>query len=325
MLKTLSLMAFVAIGLAGCTTGADRSMVTGSIRPNPSAVVAPTLVSEVAPEYAIAYLPNVAGPIAGIRQSSAREKVTQTILYPASGYGEGENALEVTVTSTEIDSRYYLAPTMRDLQLEMNRKFPGVAMKIVQVPGENLSGVFGYGIGQSASAGTCIFGWQTVRDASSNDKQGIARFSAHRYAAKVRLRYCSRTMPEGALVALMRGLRLRDVNNATMDMLRFAEGSGTALRATPQAFVAPASAPVTAAAAPAAESRPRPSRRVAETVVEDTSDIDIPRAPKVLAPKVRSPGDIGVTAEGFEVEVPRPKVAAVTEAAKVPLPKATAN
>lgn len=323
MLKTLSLMAFVAIGLAGCTTGADRSMVTGSIRPNSSAVVAPTLVSEVAPEYAIAYLPNVAGPIAGIRQSSAREKVTQTILYPASGYGEGENALEVTVTSTAIDSRYYLAPTLRDLQIEMNRKFPGVAMKIVQVPGENLSGVFGYGIGQSASAGTCIFGWQTVRDASSNDKQGIARFSAHQYAAKVRLRYCSRTMPEQALVALMRGLRLRDVNNATMDMLRFAEGSGTALRATPQAFVAPA--PVTVAAAPAPESRPRPVRRVTETVVEDTSAIDIPRAPKVLAPKVKSPRDIGVTAETSVVEVPRPRVAAVAEAVKVPLPKAVAN
>lgn len=320
MLKTV-LMAALAAGLAGCSGATDRTLVTGSVRPAATAVVAPTLVSEVAPEYAVAYLPAIAGPVAGIRQSSSRDKVAQVILYPDSGYGEGENALEVTVTSTTLDARYFQAPTLRDLQLELRRRFPDVAMKIVQVPDENLAGIFGYAIGRSATGGQCIYGWQTVRAASRNDKQGLARFQATDFAAKVRLRYCSRSLPETALVSLMRGLRLREVNDATIDMLRFAEGSGSLARAAPQAFAAPA--PV--AATPAPEIRPRPARREAAAVVDDASPIDIPRAPRTAMPETKTPATVGDVADATGADVPRPRVTAPAEAVRVPLPKLAAN
>ncbi|MCY0150005.1 cellulose biosynthesis protein BcsN [Hoeflea sp. G2-23] len=227
MTPRLMTMMVLAMSVSGCATGDDPTMFTGAIKP-----VAPTLTADVSPDYAAAYLPQVAGRVDAVRQTSRTDHIFQTILYPNPGYSDGENQLTVSIAPPSSDKSYFQAPTQREVVREMRGQLPGVPMRIMATAGQNQNGPFGYAIGASANGGTCIFAWQTARDISRDDQTGFARFGRTRYAAKVRLRYCHPTMTEGSLVSLMAGLRIREVSEATVEMLRFAEGSGVAGRAT---------------------------------------------------------------------------------------------
>ena len=303
--KIIGLLGVVFVA-AGCTAGQDSSLITGSIfgegSRNKPIVVAPTLVADVAPEYALAVLPNIAGNVLGVRQKSTRDQINQTVVYPKTGYGTGENKLTIVVARAT-RAKFHQAPTMRQLQLEIRRELPGTNMQIVQTPGENVEGVFGYAIGKSSVEGNCIFGWQNLRSVSRSDQDGLKRFTENRYGAMLRLRYCSTTLSEQALISLLSGMRFRDVSDATIEMLRFAEGSGSVQRAAPQVSAASGLAIDPAGATPAvtqqvnqkstkvtrkaqkpiiqsAEPAIAPDHFKTSSLTREKDTVDIPRAPK---------------------------------------------
>tara|TARA_R110002020_G_scaffold6357_2_gene26831 strand:+ start:1133 stop:2065 length:933 start_codon:yes stop_codon:yes gene_type:complete len=301
------LMAMMALALAatGCTTGNDPALLTGSTPP-----VAPTLIADVAPDYAVAYLPQVAGGVKAVRQSSGTNRIFQTILYPNPGYGDGENELMISIAPPSSGASYFQAPTERQVTSEMRAALPGVAMRISSTVGQNPQGPFGYATGTPAGGGACIFAWQTARDIGRADRAGFGKLARTHYAAKVRLRYCHPDMSEGALVSLMSGLRVREVSATTMEMLRFAEGSGVATQpgyAARRVQARPVTEPATAVA--------KSPAKAAEVETE---------MPVRSAPRVLKPGELAGYAGA---QKPAPVVLAqaatddaVTTAAAVPLP-----
>lgn len=272
MPRSLAMMA-LALSVTGCATGDDSPMFTGSVTP-----VAPALISDVSPEYAVAYLPRVAGRVESVRQSSKPDHIFQTVLYPNSGYGDGENKLSVSIAPPSSGASYYQAPSRREIINEMRTELPGVAMQVSTAVGQNLQGQFGYAIGQRATGGSCIFAWQTATDVSRTDNVGVGRLMRNRYAAKVRLRYCHLTMSEQGLVSLMSGMRVREISASTVEMLRFAEGSGVAVQ-------------------PSYVAEPVKSRSEAKPVAVATKRVRKPVTEKVStpvnnAPRVLKPGEL---------------------------------
>lgn len=305
MMLRLPAMMALAFSVSGCATGDDPVLYTGSIKP-----VAPTLIADVAPDYAAAYLPQVAGRMEAVRQSSKPDHIFQTILYPNSGYRDGENALTVSIAPRSSSSSYFTAPSERQIVSEMRSVLPGVAMRIATTPGANLHGPFGYAISAGSDSGACIYAWQTASDIGGTGQTGFRRFTSTHYAAKIRLRYCHPTMTEASLVSLMAGLRIREVSESTMEMLRFSEGTGIASRPT---FAAeqPAPAKVTAS------NRPAPARQKPETSASADPAVPVRNAPRVLKP--------GELAGYAAAQVKSPVVAPVetpTAAVRVPLPAA---
>ncbi|AKI02374.1 hypothetical protein IMCC20628_03690 [Hoeflea sp. IMCC20628] len=304
----LHIMAMMALALtaSGCATGDDPLMVTGAIKP-----VAPTLIADVSPDYAAAYLPQVAGRVEAVRQSSKTDQIFQSVLYPNPGYGDGENELSVDIAPPSKGTSYFQAPTQGQVTREMRAALPGVKMQVSTAVGQNLHGPFGYAIGQRASGGSCIFAWQTAEDISRADQTGFGRFTRARYAAKVRLRYCHPSMSEGGLVSLMSGLRIKEVSGSTIEMLRFAEGSGVAARATyatetvqARPVVEPAKVAVTA------------SRK------KDPDDVAMPVR---NAPRVLKPGELAGYAQAQAkatvlVANTAPEATAIYKAPAIPLP-----
>ena len=276
---TLRIMAMMALALSvsGCATGDDPTLVTGSIRPE-----APALIADVAPDYAAAYLPQVAGRVEAVRQSSKPGHVFQTILYPNPGYEAGENTLSVSIAPSSSDPSYRQAPTRNEIMAEIRAALPGKAMAIAAAPGQNLQGPFGYATGPGTGSGACIFAWQIAKDISRSDQAGFGKLARSRHAAKIRLRYCHPSMSEAGLVSMMSGLRVREISDATIEMLRFAEGSGVPLR---EGYTSAPSREMTAAAPakPAAKSVSRPA------VVEEES-------PAPTGPRVRKPGELQASA-----------------------------
>ena len=305
---TLRIMAMMALALSvsGCATGDDPTLVTGSIRPE-----APTLVADVAPDYAAAYLPQVAGRVEAVRQSSKPGHVFQTILYPNPGYEAGENTLSVSIAPPSSDPSFRQAPTQNEIANEIRAALPGRAMAIAAAPGQNLQGPFGYATGPGAGGGACIFAWQITKDISRFDQTGFGKLSRSRYAAKIRLRYCHPSMSEVALVSMMSGLRVREISDATIEMLRFAEGSGVPLRAG-YASGSSQEPPATTPAKPAAKSVSRP------VVVEEDSP---PRsATRVLKPGELQASVVALPDKPVTLSAARADVAPNRKPPLVPLP-----
>jgi hypothetical protein len=308
----LRFMAIPALVLfaSGCVSGIDPTISTGSVRP-----VGPALIADVAPEYAVAYLPQVAGGIEAVRQSSKPEQVFQTILYPNRGYATGENSLSVSIAPPSAGKSFYQAPTSREIVSEMRAALPGIAMAIAPAPGQNQQGAFGYAIGRTADAGTCIFAWQIAQDISRSDQAGLSGLGRSRYAAKLRLRYCHPSLSEAALVSLMSGLKVREVSATTLEMLRFAEGSGVSTRpAIPS--VVPS---VVVSARPVAQ----PGKTVAKSAAKPA--VASVESPVGNAPKVLKPSELQVYAgvqpdtPGMVPEVPSSSTVK-RQALTVPLP-----
>jgi hypothetical protein len=151
MPRLMAMMALVA-SVSGCATGDDPDLFTSSIKPE-----APTLSADVSPEFAVAYLPQVAGRVEAVRQTSRTDQVFQTVLYPNPGYGVGENRLTVAIAPPGTDKSFYQAPTQRQIINEMRAALPGVPMQITSAAGQNLQGPFGYAIGETAKTGQIVF------------------------------------------------------------------------------------------------------------------------------------------------------------------------
>ncbi len=221
---------------AGCTSVQDPFLTAATGK----AVSAP-IATEVAPEYAVAFLPATAGGIQTVRQTMREKRLTQDIVYPNTTVLSGENKLTVDIAKRgEWNLRQ--APSERDIRVELRKEFPDLRMNISAVIGDNLHGVFGYASAPVPGGGACIYAWQFARNLTYQDGKSFSTALDTPYAGQIRLRYCHASMTETGLATLMQGLRIKPVSARTFEMLGFAAGSAS-LAAPAIMAVAPSPAP----------------------------------------------------------------------------------
>ena len=213
---------------AGCTAVPDPFLETGAIRPD-----APSIATEVAPEFAAAYLPSISGRIESVRQTARDGFFEQAIVYSNATASAGENVLTVRVGTPSEGATFLRAPTRRAVMAEMRQALPGIAMTISAAAGENVHGVYGYATGPLGASGSCLYAWQFAKRVSPLKETALGRLETGNYSAQVRLRFCHPAMPQDRIAALMGGMRLKPVTRDTFAMLQYAGGSGYARSAQP--------------------------------------------------------------------------------------------
>lgn len=250
-----------AIFVSGCTTVTDPFLETGSI----SADVEP-IASSVSPEFALAYIPAVAGRITGVRQSVREDYAEQYIVYENRTVLQNENVLTVRVGKPLYNRPFQNAPTSREIIKELGWYFPGVRMRIKQAVGENQQGVYGYATGRIASGGSCLYAWQLATKITPKSGEFFKDAARSDYRAQIRLRFCHPSIDEGSIVSLMEGLRVKPVTQQTFELLRYAAGTGQIAEAG--AFTGSLAEDAHTSAKEADE----PVRRKRRTVVEKTRE-----------------------------------------------------
>jgi hypothetical protein len=267
-----------AATLASCTSVApDPFLTTQAVSPD----VAPT-VTDVSADYAAAYLPSYAGAIESVRQTVSNNALHQEIVYANQTGLAGENVLTVDIGPPE-QAGLLRPPSQARVRGEMRSAFPGVGMSLSPLIGDNASGSFGYATA-TVGGGACVYAWQYVRQVTPADSTGFAKFTRRHLGASIRLRYCHPSITADRIHVLMDGLRLKDINSQTIDMLRFA--AGTADVAQPVAVVTP-------------EPVVRKRRTVRQADVASNDDWRKPQAQKLS-------NDAGVAVVDNAVAVPLP-------------------
>lgn len=304
----------LAILVSGCTTVTDPFLETGSI----SADVEP-IASSVSPEFALAYIPAVAGRITAVRQSVREDYAEQYIIYDNKTMLQNENVLTVRIGKPLYNQPFKHAPTSREIVKELGWYFPGVRMSIKQAIGDNLQGVYGYATGRIASGGSCLYAWQLATDITPKSGEFFKDASRSSYRAQVRLRFCHPSIEEGSIVALMDGLRVKPVTQQTFDFLRYAAGTGQIAEAG--AFSAADTSSVESSDA-AVEKPLRRKRRASVIAIEEGTVLPFRNAAKVPLPE-EVDGSAVVSAVPAKDEVPVRKPVLV-KSAFVPLPGSVA-
>lgn len=308
----------LAAMLASCTSAVDDPFLrTGSVEGN-----WPSLATTVSPEHAVAALPGL--PATTVRQTGAKGKIQQTIVYANATDLAGENTLSVTIDPSAKITRSNGAPSRSQVEAEMRSALAGVTMRISPVIADNAYGVFGYATGSIGQGGSCVYAWQFARNSSPYDG---GRFSATGGAAQIRMRYCSPSIAADRVVALMQGLRLNPASSQNVQALGYVAGPGAF---EPVPFTERQARPVAAdfAAAPPVRRVSRPAV-VAETPVETASTEAAEKTEKIIvnAVKVPLPGETAVmaTADTAPAVVLQEASKAVMKPSLVPLPATVAQ
>ena len=286
--------------VTGCTTVLQDPYLTNSIvAPN-----APTVASEVSPEYALALLPSVAGSPRSVRQQVQDQHAKQEIIYENPTSMEGENSLTVEVGRRGSDAFPMRAPSEAKLMSEMRTALPGIAMEISPIIGENGQGVYGYATGAFGASGSCIYAWQYIKDLSGDDTTYLGSLTANGYSSQVRLRYCSPTIGQQSIALFMQGLRVKPVTSETFGVLKFAIGSSVASR----------SAPVVQSYPVEVRAVPKEDVVTKQTVIEQTAE------PKVPDVKIKNASRVPVPKVEASAEPAAPKPTVIKKGVAVPLP-----
>lgn len=306
--------------LTGCSTsGPDPYLTTQAVSAKPQ-----SSVSTVAPQFAAAQLPQLAGPALLVRQSLEGDRFRQEIVYANRTALPGENVLTVMAGPPK-EKSLLQPPSAADVRREMRAMLPTtVSARMSATLGANINGRYGYATAALPGGGACLYAWQRIKSVNASDKTGFAGLTDERIAAQIRLRYCDPALNEAQIRLLMDGLTMRPISGATIDMLRYAAGSGVNAAITPQpAIIAPVTAdkPVVS----------RPRIRAARAEPQQTSDDwrqDAEAAP-LTVPGGEQPGPVTQAAalvplpeDGATAKPPEPSVAApASPAVTVPLPE----
>ncbi len=302
--------------LASCTSVVDDPFLrTGAVEGN-----WPSLATTVSPEYAVAALPGL--PATTVRQTGAKGKVEQTIVYANATDLAGENVLSVTIDPSAKITRSNGAPSRPQVEAEMRNVLSGVKMQISPVIADNAYGVFGYATGTVGKGGSCVYAWQFAKNIGSND--GGQTTSG---AAQIRMRYCSPSTAADRIVALMQGLRLIPASSQNVQALGYAAGPGAF---APAPFTQQEARPIaaeTAVAAPVWQVR-RPA--VAKNPSVDTAAVGpAGKAEKTIinAVKVPMPGEAAAiaAADTMPAVVQQDVSKAALKPSFVPLPATVAS
>jgi hypothetical protein len=310
----------LVLTLASCTSVVDDPFLrTGAVEGN-----WPSLATTVSPESAVAALPGL--PATTVRQTGAKGKIEQTIVYANATDLAGENMLKVTIDPSAKITRSNGAPSRPQVQAEMRNVLSGVRMQISPVIADNAYGVFGYATGSIGKSGSCVYAWQFAKNIRPYDG---ARLAATGGAAQIRMRYCSPSIAADRVVALMQGLRLNPASS--QNALGYAAGPG-AFAPLPLAvpFEQQEARPIAAEIAVAA-----PVRRVRRPAVIENPSVDSAavepagKAEKTIvnAVKVPMPGEAAaiVAVDTVPAVVQQDTSKAVMKPSFVPLPATAAQ
>jgi hypothetical protein len=185
------------LAFAGATTSGCASK-DGIRVPGPAATVANDKAF---------VLPPPGGPsIVNIVQHDFSNAVQQDIYLFTSAVTPGQNLLRATFfgpVGLEYDDRKdlgYSSLRNGNVDRDMRRDLPGVAMARSDIYVQNNYGPFGYATGKSRSGDTCLYGWQQIR---SGDNARAA--FVDRGTVEIRLRVCDAHASEQALLRVMYG------------------------------------------------------------------------------------------------------------------------
>lgn len=165
-------MILLAVGMAGC----------GLVEPEPPGLPAVLSGERREPSQAWARLPDAAGPVKAVLETSAAGGRRQRIVLEGAESLPGENAISVSMGPA-------IPPTEAAIVEEMRVALPGTPMRFAPAADRNAVGGFAYAVGE-AGPFTCVYAWQSARP-----------------AAEIRVRLC-RTAPAADTVALVRALAL---------------------------------------------------------------------------------------------------------------------
>ena len=108
-MRPMILLSLPLLALAGCSQTMTDPFLTAAVTP-----ASPPVASEVAPEFAVAFLPPTAGPIRSVRQTSDDGGLRQEIIYANATSVPGENRLTVAFPPEGVNRAKFLrAPTRR--------------------------------------------------------------------------------------------------------------------------------------------------------------------------------------------------------------------
>ncbi|MCV3767064.1 cellulose biosynthesis protein BcsN [Rhizobium sp. TRM95796] len=305
--------------LTGCSTsGPDPYLTTQAVSAKPQ-----SSVSTVAPQFAAAQLPQLAGPALLVRQSLDGDRFRQEIVYANRTALSGENLLTVMAGPPK-EKSLLQPPSTADVRREMRAMLPAsVSARMGATLGANINGRYGYATASLPGGGACLYAWQRIKSVNASDKTGFAGLTDDRIAAQIRLRYCDPALNEAQIRLLMDGLTMRPISGATIDMLRYAAGSGVNAAIAPQpAIIAPV-----AAAEPVAVSKPRSRKMKVEAQTSDDWRQDADAA-AVTIPSDEQPGPVTQAAalvplpeEGASATVKPTQASETAPAVTVPLPE----
>jgi hypothetical protein len=251
-----------------------------------------------------------------VRQTVANNSLHQEIVYANQTTLSGENVLTVDIGPPE-DSTFLRPPSVWQIKNEMRSVLP-VAMSLSPVIGSNTSGVYGYATATIGN-GSCLYAWQQVKTVAPADSTGFAKLTRRHLAATIRLRYCHPSITTDRIHVLMDGLRLKDVNSQTLDVLRFAASSADV--AQPLAVVTPERVVVRkrriirqAAVVPDDEDWKNPQRKA---VTESANPDVIDNASTVPLPESATDRQLTVPADDSTAS----RQVQIDNAATVPLPE----
>jgi hypothetical protein len=230
-LATLSAVAAMLLLSACSSVAPDPFLTTNSVEPE-----APAIATDVAPEFAAAYLPSLAGGIHSVRQTVRSDYLSQDIIYANMTALAGENRLSIEVGPPQ-QGGLLRPPSEAAIRREMRATLPGLAASISPVIGQNVNGTYGYATAANGATGACIYAWQFIKAMTPADSSGIGRLTRSHLSASIRLRYCHPSIPADRIHVLMDGVRVKDINGQTIDMLRFAANSAQV--SAPEAVLTP--------------------------------------------------------------------------------------
>jgi hypothetical protein len=221
-LRLFGTLLAAGLPLAACSTaGPDPFLTTQAVAP-----VAAPIATEVAGEFAAAYLTSLAGSIQTVRQSVSHDSLHQEVVYENRTALAGENLLTVDVGRRD-QAGFMRPPSASQIAREMRAALPGVNASISPLLRQNSRGTYGYATASYGNGGACLYAWQHVKAVTPADSIGFDKLTRARLSAQIRLRFCHPGLSADQIVALMDTLTLKDMNSQTIDMLRFAAGSGS--------------------------------------------------------------------------------------------------
>lgn len=222
---------------------------------------------------AVAALPSAAGRVVGVRERRLANGLFQRVTLAGDPGVRGENAIEVTIRSeAEGAATQNLVELPSDasdvVEAELERRFPGMTMRIQDVVLRNAYGPYGLAVGASGRT-ACVYMWQSIDNLDGSLRR--SHIVVQPREASLRVRLCRSGVSAnqlaqwaGAVVVDVAGAaplsRSADLSSDGRDALADARSQGhdgvsSGARFAGYAAPPPAAEPVRAAQAPRPASR----------------------------------------------------------------------
>ena len=205
ILDRLTLILVCSISLAGCA--ASPLLAPDYIGRYPGAEA--VLDSTVPIDAALASLPGSAGLVLSVRDTNFSNGLRQTIVLEGPAAMAGENKIVVEALTPPMagvapgNDLRLASPSDADIQSELSKLFPGVAMQVSGDVERGPQGPFGYAAGRSGGL-NCLYAWEYLAPRRPLTLlEGASGTGA--YPASVRVRLC-RAEPLANLLADMHRL-----------------------------------------------------------------------------------------------------------------------